>query len=75
MYSITGIANNIRTARRDRQYSQEYLSYKLKISQNAYSKIEQGITKLTLERIFAISNVLEVDVTDLISHRLKVVER
>jgi transcriptional regulator with XRE-family HTH domain len=49
-----------------RNYSQDYLAYKLNISQNAYSKVELGYTKITLERLVVIAQVLEVPLNRLI---------
>lgn len=60
------IAANIRKIREYRNYTQDYLAAKMAISQNAYSKIELGYSKITLERLFQIATVLEVDVTGLI---------
>ena len=61
------ISANIRKIREHRDYTQDYLPAKLNISQNAYSKIELGYSKVTLERLFVISLVLEVNPADLIS--------
>jgi transcriptional regulator with XRE-family HTH domain len=61
------ISANIRKIREYRDYTQDYLAAKLNISQNAYSKIELGYSKVTLERLFLISYVLEVNPADLIS--------
>ncbi|MVN92249.1 helix-turn-helix domain-containing protein [Mucilaginibacter aquatilis] len=63
---IKNVATNIRKIREYRNYTQEYLAVKLDISQNAYSKIELGYTKITLERLFQIALILEVDVIELI---------
>jgi len=63
---IKAIAANIRNKREYRNYTQEYLAAKLAISQNAYSKIELGYTKITVERLFQIAEVLGFEVTDLI---------
>ena len=63
---IKAIAANIRNKREFKNYTQEYLAFKLKISQNAYSKIELGYTKITVERLFQIAEILELDVADLI---------
>ena len=63
---IKEIAANIRHKREYRNYTQEYLALKLNISQNAYSKIELGYTKITVERLFQIANILEFDVTELL---------
>ena len=40
---------------------------KLGISQNAYSKIELGYTRITLERLIQVSQILDVETVDLIS--------
>ena len=66
MYNIDVLATNIKKARLHRNYSQDYLAGKLHISQNAYSKVELGQTRVTLERLSIIAEVLEVKVTSLI---------
>jgi len=58
---IKKVASNIRKIREYRNYTQEYLAAKLRISQNAYSKIELGHTKITVDRLFRIADILEVD--------------
>jgi transcriptional regulator with XRE-family HTH domain len=63
---IKAVAVNIRKIREYRNYTQEYLAMKLAISQNAYSKIELGYTKITLERLYQIAQILEVDLIELI---------
>lgn len=63
---IKAIAANIRNVREGLNYTQEYLAAKLGISQNAYSKIELGYTKITVERLFQIAAILNADVHDLI---------
>jgi transcriptional regulator with XRE-family HTH domain len=63
---IKSVAANIRKQREAKNYTQEYLAAKLKISQNAYSKIELGYTKITLERLFQIADILETNITSLI---------
>lgn len=60
------IAGNIRKIREYRNYTQDYLAAKMSISQNAYSKIELGYSRITLDRLLQIAVVLEVDVTQLI---------
>lgn len=61
------IARNIRKLREYRDYTQDYLAAKLGISQNAYSKIELGYSRITIERLLIITSVLEIDPADLIS--------
>jgi len=60
------VASNIRKVREFRNYTQDYLAAKLEISQNAYSKIELGYSKITLDRLFHIALILEVQVTELL---------
>lgn len=60
------VAGNIRKVRDVRNYTQDYLAAKLGISQNAYSKIELGYSKITLERLFSISAILEIEVMQLL---------
>lgn len=66
MFETQVIASNIRNVRLYRNYSQDYLAFKLKISQNSYSKVECGYTKVTLERLAKIAEVLEVKIAELI---------
>ena len=61
------VASNIRKIRELRNYTQDYLAAKLGISQNAYSKIELGYSKLTLERLFQISIILDVEAMQILS--------
>jgi transcriptional regulator with XRE-family HTH domain len=64
---IRSVAINIRKIRESKDYTQDYLAVKLSISQNAYSKIELGYTKITVERLFQIAHILEVDPVDLLN--------
>jgi transcriptional regulator with XRE-family HTH domain len=60
------IVSNIRKIREFRNYTQDYLAAKLRISQNAYSKIELGYSNITLIRLVQIAEILEVDLADII---------
>lgn len=64
---VKEVAYNIRNKRETLNYTQEYLAAKLHISQNAYSKIELGYTKITLERLFQIADILETELMELIN--------
>ena len=66
-FKMKAIAANIRGKREYRNFTQEYLALKLNISQNAYSKIELGYTKITVERLFQIADILEMDILDFIN--------
>lgn len=56
----------IKKYREMRNYSQKYVATKLGMSQNAYSKIENNITQLTVHHVKELSRILEVSITDLL---------
>ena len=61
------VAERIKKVREGKNYSQTYLAERLGISQKAYSKIENGETKLSVDHLLKISEVLEVSVNELLS--------
>ena len=62
---VKEIRERIKTVRIEKGYSQDYMADMLKISQNAYHKLEKGHTRIHLEKFIDIANVLEVEVSDL----------
>jgi transcriptional regulator with XRE-family HTH domain len=64
--------NVIRKYREMRNYSQEYVAGKMGISQNAFSKIENNITQLTVSHIRQISAILEVSMMDLLKDEFEI---
>lgn len=56
----------IKQFREMRNFTQEYMADILKVSQRAYSSIENGQTQLTVERLFEISQTLQVNVGEII---------
>ena len=56
------IISNIKFIRNQKAYSQDYLAAKLRITQNAYSKLELGKTQLSISKLYKIADILEVDV-------------
>jgi len=56
----------IRRYREMKNYSQKYVAAKMGISQNAYSKIENNLTQLTVHHIKQLSEILQVPITDLL---------
>jgi transcriptional regulator with XRE-family HTH domain len=58
--------NIIKQYRELRNYSQEYVCQKMGISQNAYSKIENNITQLTVNHLKSISSTLDIPIIDLL---------
>ncbi|MDB5143390.1 MAG: helix-turn-helix protein [Mucilaginibacter sp.] len=55
------VGEKIRLQRLTKKYSQEYMAFMLDISQPAYSKIERDETELTIQRIFDIAEILEIN--------------
>jgi len=56
----------IKKYRELKNFSQKYIAAKMGISQNAYSKIENNITQLTVHHVKELSKILEVPITDLL---------
>ena len=61
-------SRKIKKYRELRNYTQAYMSDRLNISQNTYSKIETGGIKLTVERLRQIAKILEVPVEDILTN-------
>jgi transcriptional regulator with XRE-family HTH domain len=62
-----GLHQRIRAIRATRNMSQEAIATKIGISQNAYSRIELGLAKLSIERMLKIADILEVSPIDLLT--------
>lgn len=58
----TDIGMRLRKIREFRNYTQEYMANKLDVSQNAYSKMENGITPITTDRLEQLATILDVPV-------------
>lgn len=56
----------IKQFREMRNFTQEYMADSLKLSQRAYSSIENGQTQLTVERLFEISQTLQISIGEII---------
>jgi len=63
----TDIGMRLRKIREFRNYTQEYIANQLNISQNAYSKMENGITPITTDRLERLANILDVPVDSVLS--------
>ena len=59
---FNSIADLVKKTRYDKNYSQDYIAKKLGITQKAYSKIENNETKLNVDTLTKIAEILEVDV-------------
>jgi transcriptional regulator with XRE-family HTH domain len=63
---ITQVIKKITTERKKKGYTFDNMAYELSITPAAYRKIETGETKLTLERLFRIAEILRVSLADLL---------
>ncbi len=70
-FTAKDIHVRIRDARVKNGYSQEFVAAKIGISQNAYSRIELGLAKLSIERMLKICDILQVSVLDLLTEKKK----
>lgn len=61
------INEKIRFLRERKNWSQEDMADKLQMSTNGYSKIERGESRINVERLEQIANVLDIDIIELIS--------
>lgn len=60
------ILSRIKELREQKSFSQYEIGQKLGISQNAYYKIERGITKLDLQRLIQLSYIFEIELCKLV---------
>lgn len=63
------IGEKLRTLREYRNYSQEHMADKLGITQSAYSKYETNQSKITVDTLKKVADILEVSPVDLISNQ------
>ena len=65
MQNMNNVGFNIRKLREKRGFSQEYMAAKLGVAQASYARMENAETKITIERLSKIAEVLEADITEL----------
>lgn len=58
------IGFNIRKIRESRGFSQEYMANVLDISQASYARLENEDTKVTVDRLYKIAEILETSIID-----------
>jgi len=64
--NLKAVLTNILRERNRLGYTQDYMGMKMGISQNAYSKIELGITNITVNHLFHIADIFGCPVTELL---------
>jgi transcriptional regulator with XRE-family HTH domain len=62
----------IRQYREQRNYSQKWVASQMKISQNAYSKIENNLTQLTVHHLKQLSQILDIPMIDLLKDEFEI---
>jgi transcriptional regulator with XRE-family HTH domain len=68
MSNLQNLANAaIEKLRKEKKLSREDMAYHLDISLEAYRKIENGITKLSLDRLEQICEILETDMLKILT--------
>ena len=65
-------AIRIKKLRELRNYTQDYVADRLRITQNAYSKMGNGLTKITVDRLEEIAGIFEVPVETLVENEKQV---
>lgn len=61
------VGTNLKKMRRELGWSQDYVARELGMSQNNYSRIENGKSHITLTQLKDISKVMSVDLKELIT--------
>lgn len=61
------VNEKIRKLREAKEWSQEQMAEKMHMSLSGYSKIERGETKLYLDKLEQIAQVLDIDIVELIN--------
>jgi len=64
---LQAVAANVKNRRRELRISQTQVAEKLKITQNAYSKIEMAKTKMSVARLYEIADILKTTAHDLMT--------
>lgn len=68
------ILKNIKEIRKERGYGQEYMAFKLEMSQAGYALWEKGERELTYNNLSRIADVLNVPVIDIITYPKRFVD-
>ncbi|MGB1210333.1 MAG: helix-turn-helix domain-containing protein [Lacinutrix venerupis] len=66
---MNNLVFKIKQCRERQGFSQEFVAEKLKITQSSYAKLESGVVKITLDRLQKITEILELDINELINSK------
>lgn len=64
MQNMNNIGFNIRRIREQKGFSQKYLADRLDISQASYARLKNEETKITVDRLLKIAEILETEILD-----------
>ncbi len=64
--------NILRKNREARKLTQDFVAREMNMSQNAYSKIENGSTTLTVHHLKQLSRILEMSILDLLKDEFEI---
>jgi transcriptional regulator with XRE-family HTH domain len=67
------VGNKIKSLRELKNYTQAFMASHLNMSISGYSKIESGKTDISLSRLYQIAEVLETEVSKILSFDAKTV--
>lgn len=59
------INKTIKKIRKQKKFTQAYIAYELGVTTRAYSKIENGETNLTIEKLYKITDIMDVNLLHL----------
>lgn len=68
---MTNITFCIRKLREEKNYTQEYMASQLGISTKSYSNLENSIHQLSIERLYKISEILNVPLLRILKPEVK----
>ena len=63
---VEKILKKVREIRKTKGLSHENMAHELDMSSSAYNKLERGETVLSVERLFKLKQILDLDFTDLL---------
>ncbi len=65
------VYKQIQNLRKKKKLSQLEMAFKLHMSQSAYAKLENGKTKIDIERLIEIAKLLHADLNELLTYEIK----
>lgn len=70
---MSSVAKNLKILRELHDYTQEYVADYMGVSQNTYSMLERGETRITIDRLEALATLYNMDISDILKFHETVV--